>query len=65
MLWNKDGNENMIRNMAVGITELTKRDSKVLRAIRNELIGNCKHPKKLRQIDSEGNLYCMGCNQDL
>lgn len=43
--WNKDRNENIIKNMAVGITELTKRDSKVLRAIRKELTGDSKHSK--------------------
>lgn len=36
-----------------------------LEFIRKELVPNCSHPKKLHDRDSDGNLYCMGCNLDL
>jgi hypothetical protein len=63
MPWNKG--DDIFKKLTSALAEITERDSKVLRAIRKELDGNCKHPKKLRQMDSVGNLYCMGCNQDL
>lgn len=25
----------------------------------------CEHPNKLHDVDPDGNLYCMGCNQNL
>jgi len=36
-----------------------------LEVIRKELVPNCKHPKKMQDVDSNGNLYCMDCNLDL
>jgi hypothetical protein len=36
-----------------------------LESIRAELVPKCNHPKKLHDKDSDGNLYCMGCNLDL
>lgn len=37
----------------------------VLQAIQKQIQPNCSHPKKLRDIDSDENTYCMGCNLDL
>jgi len=36
-----------------------------LEKIRKELIPNCKHPKKMRDRDPNGQWYCMNCNLDL
>ena len=35
-----------------------------LETIKKQLIPNCKHPKKMRDI-ANGQLYCMNCNWDL
>lgn len=36
-----------------------------LETIKKELIPKCKHPKKMQDVDSNGNRYCMNCNWDL
>ncbi len=36
-----------------------------LEKIRNELVPNCKHPKKMRDKTANGQWYCMNCNMDL
>jgi len=33
--------------------------------IRQELVPNCKHPKKMRDRTPDGQWYCMDCNLDL
>jgi hypothetical protein len=38
---------------------------KILEAIQKELHVNCKHPKKMRDKTSDGQEYCMNCNNDL
>lgn len=36
-----------------------------LELIRKELVPNCKHPKKMRDKNADGQWYCMNCNLDL
>ena len=36
-----------------------------LETIRNELVPDCNHPKKMNDKISDGQLYCMNCNLDL
>jgi len=36
-----------------------------LENVRNELVTDCKHTKKMRDKDPNGQWYCMACNQDL
>ena len=36
-----------------------------LESVRKELVPKCSHPKKMQDIDSKGNRYCMDCNLDL
>ena len=36
-----------------------------LETIRNELVPDCKHPKKMNDRTPDGQLYCMNCNLDL
>ena len=33
--------------------------------IRQELVPNCNHPKKMRDKTPDGQWYCMNCNLDL
>jgi len=33
--------------------------------IRNELLPECKHPKKMNDRTPDGQWYCMNCNLDL
>ena len=36
-----------------------------LETIRNELVPDCNHSKKMNDRTSDGQLYCMNCNLDL
>ncbi len=36
-----------------------------LETIRNELVPDCNHPKKMNDRTPDGQLYCMNCNLDL
>ena len=36
-----------------------------LDTIRNKLVPNCKHPQKMNDRTSDGQLYCLNCNFDL
>ena len=44
---------------------LLDQNIKILEAIQKELHTNCKHPKKMRDKTSNGQMYCMNCNLDL
>lgn len=61
MPWNQD---DMLKKLSNVIVEMTDRDSKVLREIRKEMMGSCKHPKKMHDT-CESQKYCMACNMDL
>ena len=61
MPWNGD---NLLKKLSITLVDMLDRDSKVLRSIRHELVGNCKHPKKMHDI-CKGQKYCMACNMDL
>lgn len=62
-LWNKD--YDFMRDFAHSISDSIQNEVKVLQILRKELVPNCKHPKKMQDIDSNGNRYCMNCNWDL
>jgi len=36
-----------------------------LETLKNELVPDCKHPKKMNDRTPDGQLYCMNCNFDL
>ncbi len=61
--WN--GSFDFITPLIETLADLTKDDTKVLELIKKQLQTNCKHPKKMRDKDPEGQWYCMDCNQDL
>jgi len=48
-----------------GMAQIMESDLIFLRAIKNQIKPNCKHPKKFQDIDPDGNRYCMDCNLDL
>jgi hypothetical protein len=56
--------DDIARKMTSVLAEMIEQDSKVIRAIRKELIGSCKHPKKMHDV-CKGQKYCMACNMDL
>jgi hypothetical protein len=47
------------------IFDMDKVQLENLQKIRKELVPKCMHPKKFRDIDPSGKLYCVGCNLDL
>jgi hypothetical protein len=53
---------------ATGIEKLIFNADKIaianLQAIREQLVPNCKHPLKMRDV-CKGQKYCMNCNMDL
>jgi len=40
-------------------------DVKILKFICAQIMPKCKHPKKMRDRDGNGDWYCMNCNQNL
>ena len=61
--WNQG--QDCIRGLSDAYASMMDNDIEILRFIEKQLKPNCKHPKKLHDKDSGGNLYCMGCNLDL
>lgn len=53
------------QGIAKTIFDMDKTIISNLETIRNELVPNCKHPKKMRDRTSDGQWYCMNCNSDL
>lgn len=66
---NLDEKPDLATRAAIILRNFCLDDLKMLHAIQKQLNqdakSNCSHPKKLRDIDPDGNLYCMECNQDL
>lgn len=47
------------------IARMINDDVTILKFIRAQILPKCKHPKKMRDRDGNGNWYCMNCNYDL
>ena len=47
------------------LLKVTETDIHNLEALKEQLVPNCKHPKKMRDRTHHGQLYCMNCNLDL
>lgn len=62
--WNQ-GNEKILKDVISIISGLMQDEIDSLQIVRKQLVPDCKHPKKLRDIDPDGMPYCTGCNQDL
>ena len=62
-IWNSDNDK--IHSMVQTFAELLDQNILILKTLRKELVGNCKHPKRMRDKTSKGQWYCMNCNLDL
>jgi len=62
-LWNKD--YDFMRDFAKSLSDSILNEIEALQILKKELVPKCKHPKKMQDIDSKGNRYCMNCNWDL
>ena len=61
--WNQDFD--CMKDLAKSLSDSQKNEIEVLQILRKELIPKCSHPKKMQDMDSKGNRYCMDCNMDL
>lgn len=61
--WNE--RQDNIHDLVVSFAEMSQQNADILRLIQKNLQVKCSHPKKLRDVDPNGKLYCVGCNQDL
>ena len=52
-------------NLYRTLLQIAETDIHNLQAVKEQLVIKCKHPKKLRDVDPDGKLYCVGCNLDL
>jgi len=59
--WNDSDDSHGIAKTLLDIDKTTISN---LETIRNELVPNCKHPKKMQDV-CRGQKYCMNCNLDL
>lgn len=51
--------------IAKQLENLNGSELELLVYMKKQIVTTCKHPKKFRDIDPEGKLYCVGCNQNL
>ena len=54
-----------MRDLAKSLSESIQNEIDILQILKKELIPNCKHPKRMQDIDSDRNRYCMNYNLDL
>lgn len=47
------------------LLKVTETDIHNLEALKEQLVPNCRHPKKMRDKTPDGQWYCMNCNLDL
>lgn len=52
-------------NLYRTLLQVTETDIHNLQAVKEQLVPNCKHPKKMRDRAPNGQWYCMNCNLDL
>jgi len=61
--WNQDFD--CMRDLAKSLSDSKRNEIYALHLIKKELVPKCGHPKKMQDVDSKGNRYCMDCNWDL
>ncbi len=54
-----------MRDLSKSLSDSIKNQVTILQILKKELVPKCSHPKEMRDVDSDGNLYCMDCNWDL
>jgi len=47
------------------LLQATETDIHNLQVVKEQLVPDCKHPKKMRDKAPNGDQYCMNCNMDL
>lgn len=62
--WNY-GKHDEVTGVAKTIFDMDRITLSNLENVRNELVTDCKHPKKMRDKTVDGKWCCMNCNQDL
>jgi len=62
--WNQT-DEKILKDAVSIVSRLMQDEIDSLEMVRKQLFPKCRHPKKFRDIDPEGKLYCVGCNLDL
>ena len=62
--WNQNGGE-ILKDIILIISGCMQSEINSLQTVRKQLVSDCKHPKKFRDIDPDGKSYCVGCNLDL
>lgn len=62
-LWNQDND--MMRDFVKSMSDSIQNEIQVLQILRKEIVPNCKHPKKMQDVEANKNRYCMNCNMDL
>lgn len=61
--WNQGSD--CIGDLAKSLADSIQNEIQVLQILRKEIVPDCKHPKKMQDVDANGNRYCMNCNMDL
>ncbi len=54
-----------MKDLVKSLSDSIKNEVMILQILKKEIIPKCSHPKKMQDIDSNGNRYCMDCNWDL
>ena len=61
--WNDP--KDVAQRAAVVILNIHQMYGKMAAIVLTMLYNSCKHPKKMRDLCSDGTVYCMDCNADL
>lgn len=61
--WNQEFG--CLKDLADTMAMNLQNQTQALQIVKDQIIPKCKHPKKMQDKDSNGNLYCMNCNWDL
>ena len=61
--WNSDNDQ--FHSLVQTFAGLLEQNILNLKSLKMELVGKCKHPKKMRDKLPGGQWYCMNCNLDL
>ncbi len=62
-IWNSDNDQ--FHSLVQTYAGLLEQNIRILQALKKELVGKCKHPKRMRDKTANGQWYCMNCNLDL
>ena len=63
--WGKDPDDHLPTDVGNMIISILQDFVKLLQVLIKLLRPRCRHPKKFRDRDGDGNWYCTSCNLDL